>query len=160
MLDPQKVAEARGRELVEGHTPGPWRETTQRTSIGRKMDVYVPMPPNEDYTGHNGICCIYDDNSSLDPRLSEEHQSNARLIASAPDLQADHATLCEALDEMEARWQSLREALAADLKTLVQNGQMMFASGGLKRALMHMDEAAALSLITPPQEDTDAVDTV
>ena len=91
----ETVAAARKRKPIEGHTPGPWKMTTQRTTIGKKINVYVPLPEGEEYTGHNGLCCIYDDGSFLDPRASEEHQANARLIADAPDLQAENATLAE-----------------------------------------------------------------
>lgn len=65
------------------HTPEPWAKAVKTTQIGR---CFVIDNPDRLGGQHGHICCIYDDNTSLNMKSHEEHEANANLIAAAPEL--------------------------------------------------------------------------
>lgn len=89
-LTPETVAEALSRKPIEGHTQGRWMQKSVMTSIGRAYKVNTPGAIDDK---HGLIACIYDDHTTLNERPHMEHEANARLIATAPDLQDENQTL-------------------------------------------------------------------
>ncbi len=77
MSDIRSLAEA--REVEAKRTPGEWRDHLVPTSCGRCHKILDPATP--DKSDHGSIACIYDDDTTLQPRPSAEHAANAAAIA-------------------------------------------------------------------------------
>ena len=74
---------------MSGHTPGPWKLETVRTSCGLCHKI-GPFPWREGQENH---ACIYDDYPP--PGGRPELVANARLIAAAPETAAERDRLNE-----------------------------------------------------------------
>ena len=82
-----ELLEALQREVIEGHTPGPWTVAANNRRVDGQPDGHI---------GPNVIADI----AFAAPRTPEEKRANARLIADAPDLQSENAVLREAVQEL------------------------------------------------------------
>lgn len=63
-------------------TKGPWEIAEVRTQVGRAFKI----DEEARHEDHGLVACIYDDETSLNSRLHEEHEANAHLIAAAPEM--------------------------------------------------------------------------
>ena len=65
------------------YTKGPWKVMKVKTQVGKAFKI---TEIDKGDLVHGLIACIYDDNTSLNERPHDEHEANARLISSAPEL--------------------------------------------------------------------------
>jgi hypothetical protein len=92
------------------HTPGPWKLDEVRTQVGRAFRVGA----DEMLVAGKGCCIIYDDYPGGDK--SKQRESNARLIAAAPDLLEACAGVWAALADNP---DPLMQALATECRAAI-----------------------------------------
>jgi hypothetical protein len=95
------------------HTPGPWHYLGDSLTH-RQFDVYAPGS-----APHQHICTV--NNLSVDAlwkRDAKQAESNARLIARAPDLKA---ALAWALDQIEDDLDPDHQAALAHARSLLED---------------------------------------
>lgn len=101
---------------LKGHTPGPWRVEMWKYADGQEV---IPTIQN-DSDAVAQICGIYRTMQSA-AELDAERQANSLLIAAAPDLLADRASLESLLAERMAEVRRLREALETVRRTFAKD---------------------------------------
>lgn len=76
------------------HTPGPWMAEEVKTSIGRAFRINDK--PGQDF---DNVATIYDSHTWDNKKGPVQHEANARLIASAPELLVALEELLAAAEE-------------------------------------------------------------
>ena len=109
-------------EALEGFTPGPWYQAN-----GSEIhDRSVMFGESGERLGSTPML--------IAEAYSPREEGNARLIAAAPDMHATILALCDALDEMRADNERLREVLKGmDLEAQRETVETL-----LKPTLIHL----------------------
>ena len=106
--------------MTTKHTPGPWTvapEAVEHVDNYPKWSITAPWPPDEDENSHFQLAQVWSYPEEGAATLARD-KSNARLIASAPDLLAMCHAAANVIESEAERCEELGEVCAPALQLI------------------------------------------